>query len=104
MFHPISVLKIKELWIGQGTGPYDHVWGGTAVGIRGAFEVLTKVEELSIVNCIELFFATLGAIVDDGILLPRLQRLTAYVEYKDLDASALVRCARTRKVYSRWGR
>ena len=76
MFSPISVLKIKELWIGQGTGPYDHVWGGTAVGIRGAFEVLTKVEELSIANSMELFFCDVRS--DSGRRNSSSQIITAY--------------------------
>jgi len=92
-FSPISVSGIKELW----TGP----WKQTAAEIHGAFGVLTKVEDLTIVRCeTEPFFAKLGSTVDD-ILLLGLRRLTIYVGCWDLDVPALIQCAKARKENSR---
>jgi len=102
LFSPISVLQIRELWVGQRTEPgFDSKrgpWKKTVAGVRGAFEVLTKVEGLTIVSCeTEPFFATLGATVGDGVLLPGLQRLTVYDGCGDLDVPALTRCAKARR-------
>ena len=93
-------MQIRELWIGQRHESYDkpRPWEQTVAGVHGAFEVLTKVEDLTIVSCeTEPFFATLGATVDGGILLPRLQSLTVYVGCGDLKVSSLIRCTKSRK-------
>ena len=100
-FSPISALQIRELWVGWGTKSYfgskPGPWKQTAAGVRGAFKVLTKVEDLTIVSCeTKPFFATLGATAD-GVLLPRLQRLTVYVGRGNLNVSALTRCMKARK-------
>jgi len=101
-FSPISVLQIRELWIGHENDRNYEPWEQTAAGIRGAFEALTKVEDLTIVNCeTEPFFATLGATVDGGILLPRLQSLTIYVGCGDLHILTLIQCAKARKEHFR---
>ena len=99
-FSPISVSEIRELWVGHrdrsSTSP--RPWEQTPAGVRGAFGVLTKVEDLTIVNCDTMpFFSTLGATVDGGVLLPRLRKLTIYVGRGDLDVSALIQCAEARK-------
>ena len=106
-FSPISVTEVKELWVGRyHTSCYDDfskAWKTADGGIHGAFEVLMGVEDLTIVNCeTKPFFSTLGATVDDGtILLPRLRRLTAYVEHhRDIDIQALVQCVKARKEHS----
>jgi len=105
-FSPISALEIRELWVRRDTNPYlddsSEPWKQTTSGVHGAFEVLTKVEDLTIVNCeIGPFFATLDRATDGGILLPRLRRLTIYVGSGDLDASVLVQCAKAREGHSR---
>jgi len=104
-FSPISVLQIRGLWVGQRTESWynskPRPWKQTAGGVHSAFEVLTKVEDLTIVSCeTEPFFATLGATVDGGVLLPGLQRLTVYVGCGDLNVSALTRCVETRGEHS----
>ena len=104
-FSPISVSEVRELWVGQPGGSYSQAsqgpWKQTTAGVRGVFEVLTKVEDLTFVSCeTEPFFAILGAAVDDGLLLPGLRRLTIYVGYVDLNASALMQCAKARKEHS----
>ena len=95
-FSPISVSQIRELWVGRGTSGFQNKWNQTTVGVRGAFEVLTKVEDLTIVGCeTKLIFTTLQeATVDGGFLLPGLKRLTIYVGFEVLDVSALVQCAK----------
>jgi len=52
-FSPISVSQIRELWVGQKAywGSKDWTWRQTATGVHGVFGVLTKVEDLTIVNC-----------------------------------------------------
>ena len=109
-FSPISILQITELWVGQKTEscPRDYPrdkstpWKQAVPGVRGAFEVLTKVECLTIVSCeTEPFFTTLGATVNGGVLLPRLQRLTIYVGCGDLDVPVLIRSAKSRKKHFR---
>ena len=63
----------------------------TAAGLRGASEVLTDVEGLTIVCCkMEPFLQTLGETVGGRILLPGLQKLTVYVGCGDMDVSALI--------------
>ena len=104
-FSPISVLQIRELWVGQTAGDAffgpDKPWKQTTAGVCGAFTVLTEVEDLTIVSCeTKLFFTTLGMTVDSGMLLPRLRRLTVYVGFWDLDVSTLIRCAKARKGHS----
>ena len=100
-FSPVSVLQIKELWIGRNYGSMmEGPWGQTADRVHGVFEVLTKVEDLTIVHCeMEPFFATLGAAVNGGILLPRLQSLAISVRGGDLHDPSLVQCAKARKEY-----
>jgi len=105
-FSPISALEIRELWVGQNTessfGGGPEPWKQTASGVRSAFEVLTKVEELTVVSCeTEPIFSMLNTATDDGVLLPRLRRLTIYVGCGDLDVLALVRCSKARKEYFR---
>jgi len=106
-FSPISVSEITELWIGRSRiESYPHpscaYWRQTPAGTHGAFGVLKKVEDLTIVNCeTEHFFTMLGSTVDDSILLLGLQRLTVYVWYTVLDVPALIRCAKARKEHSR---
>jgi len=101
-FSPISTLEIRELWVGQNTkssfGGGPKHWKQTASGVRSAFEVLTKVEELTIVGCeTKPIFAMLETATDEGVLLPRLRRLSIYVGCGDLDIPALVRCSKARK-------
>ena len=105
-FAPISVLEITDLWVGQKTGPHSVIspqpWKQTAAGVHGAFRVLTKVEDLTIVGCeTEPFFSTLGATVDEDNLLPGLQRLTVCIGCEDLAVSALIQRAKARKEHSR---
>jgi len=93
---PISILEVRELWVGQSAR--GSPWDQTTTGVCSAFRVLKKVEDLTIVNCeTEPFFAALGAPADVGVLLPGLRRLTIHVGRGDLDPSALVRCAKARK-------
>ena len=105
-FSPIPVLEIRELWVGQSTashfGGTPEPWKQTAAGVRGAFGMLTKVEDLTIISCeTGPIFATLDATVDDTLLLPRLRRLTIHVGCGNLDVAALVQCTKTRKERSR---
>ena len=105
-FSPISVLQIRELWIGQRTvdrfSNRRTSWRQTAAGLRGALGVLTDVEGLTVVYCdIEPFLETLGETVDDGLLLPALQRLTFYVGRADIDVPALIQCTKARKKHFR---
>jgi len=105
LFSPISTSEIRELWVGQRTefyfGDSKDPWKQTIAGVRGVFEVLTKVEDLTVVNCeTEPFFATLGAALDDG-LVPGLRSLTIYVGCGDLNTPALMQCAKARKEHSR---
>ena len=101
-FSPISISQIRELWVGQSTPPgffsSSGPWKQTTPRVRGAFKVLTSVEDLTIVSCVtKPFFTTLGGPVNDGVLLPKLQSLTIYVGCGDLDTPALIRCAKARK-------
>jgi len=105
-FSPISISEIRELWVGQPVESHSRAsqrpWKQTTAGVRGVFEVLTKLEDLTVVNCeTEPFFAILGAAVDDGLLLHGLRRLTIYVGCGDLNAPALMQCAKARKEHSR---
>lgn len=103
-FAPISVSGIRELWVGSTTESHfgRKPWGQTPARVRGAFEALTKVEDLIIVSCeAEPFFAALDAATGDPILLPNLWRLTVYVGCGDLDVPALTQCAKARKERSR---
>ena len=105
-FSPISVSEIKELLVGARTesffGTRRRPWRQTVARVRGAFAVLTKVEDLTIVSCdTDPFFATLGATADNAVLLPGLRRLTIYVGCGDLDVSALIQCAKRRVEHSR---
>ena len=100
-FSPISVTEIRELVVGARAesrfSTRRRPWKQTVARVRGAFTVLTKVEDLTIVTCDTApFFAALGAAVDDAVLLPRLRRFMIYVGCGDLDVSALVQCARER--------
>ena len=104
-FSPISALDIKELWVGQKTTrPYTEtrVWNPTAAEISGAFGVLTKVEDLTIVGGkIGPFFSALVAAADDRVPLPRLRKLTVFVGKYPFVVSVLIQCAKTRKKHSR---
>ena len=103
-FSPIPVLGIRELWVGQrgDSTRRPSSWRQTTGGVLGAFKVLSKVEDLTIVRCeMEAFFTMLGSTTDDGILLPGLRRLTIYVGVGDLNVGALVQCAKARKEYFR---
>lgn len=105
-FSPISVSEIKELLVGARTesffGTRRRPWRQTVARVRGAFAVLTKVGDLTIVSCdTDPFFATLGATADNAVLLPGLRRLTIYVGCGDLDVSALIQCAKRRVEHSR---
>ena len=87
-FAPISISGIKELWVGSTTESYFGriPWKQSAAGVRGAFEVLTKVEDLTIVSCeTEPIFTTLDVKIGNTALLPGLRRLTIYVGCGDLD-------------------
>ena len=102
-FSPISVLDIRELWVGGETSS-GQPWKPASADIRGAFGVLTKVEDLTIVGCDTTQFSTaLGVNIttDSGILLPELRRLTIYIGSGDLDVHALVLCVKARKENSR---
>ena len=105
-FSPISVSQIRELWVGQRTATFSRVakkpWKQTTARVRGAFEVLTEVEDLTIVSCeTKPFFTTLGGTVNDEVLLPKLQTITIYIGCGDLDILALIRCAKARKKHMR---
>jgi hypothetical protein len=100
-FSPISVSGVRKLLVGMKTESYfgtrRRLWKQTAARVRGAFEVLTKVEDLTIVSCEMVpFFAALGATVDGATLLPGLRKLTIYIGCGDLKVSALIECARAR--------
>ena len=105
-FSPISVSEIRELLVGTNAESYFGArrkpWTPDAARVRGAFTVLKKVEDLTILGCKTApFFVTLGATVDNRLLLPGLRRLTIYVGYGDLDLPALIRCAKARLERSR---
>ena len=102
-FSPITLSGIRELWVGATELFSDcTTWKQTAAGAHGAFEVLTKVEDLTVFNCdIEPIFATLGTRIGDVVLLPGLRRLTIYVGRGGLGISALIQCAKARKEHSR---
>jgi len=53
-FSPVSLSGIKELWVGQRAKSLFEAnlpWMQTVPGVHGAFGVLTKVEDLTIVSC-----------------------------------------------------
>ena len=105
-FFPVSVLQIRELWIGGRTRSRFNSgripWEQTVAGLRGAFGVLTSVECLTIACCkTGPYFQALGAAVDGGILLPGSQKLTAYVWCGNMDVSALTQCTKARKEHFR---
>ena len=103
-FSPTPASGIRVLSVGARVelGNGRKAWEQTTAQVRGAFGVLMKVEDLTIVNCkTEPFFAALGATTDDPIPLPGLRKLTVYVGYGDLDASTLVQCAEARFGHSR---
>ena len=102
---PISISEIEELLVGNKNKLSSGVhkpWEQTAIRVRGAFEVLTQVEDLTIVNCeTGPFFAALGSTADSNVLLPELRRLTIYVGSGYLDVAALIQCAGARFEHSR---
>ena len=105
-FAPISLLEVRELWVGSSDtdplGTDRSPWGQTAIGVRGVFRALRKVEDLTIVSCqTKPFFSTLRTAADDRTLLLGLRRLTIFVGCGDLDVLALIRCAKARKEHSR---
>jgi hypothetical protein len=100
-FSPIPISEIRELLVGKRTQKYSSTrrrpWGQTAARVHGAFGVLTKVEDLTIVSCeMAPFFAALGTTADGAAPLPGLRKLTTYVGCGNLDISALIQCARAR--------
>jgi hypothetical protein len=96
-FSPISISEIRELLVGKRPGARSGPWEQTAARVHGAFGVLTKVEDLTVVSCeMAPFFTTLGTTVDGAAPLPGLRKLTIYVRCGDLDISALIQCARAR--------
>ena len=98
---PVFVLDIRELLVGQNTTA-GSPWKQTVAGARGAFSVLTKVEDLTIVNCeTGPLFAALGVAKDGRMFLPELQRLTIYVGLGNVKVLALIRCAEARKERSK---
>ena len=100
----ISVSEIRELSVGMEVDPHGirRPWKQAAGRVRGAFEVLKKVEDLSIVNCeVGPFFAALGSTADGNVLLPELRRLTIYIGREDLDVGALIQCSGVRFDHSR---
>jgi len=102
-FSPISVSQITELWVGQRTENFarKRPWNQDAARVRGAFEVLTRVQDLTIVSCeTNPFFTTLGGTANDQVLLPKLQTVTIYVGCGDLDVLTLIQCAKARKEHS----
>jgi hypothetical protein len=103
-FSPISVLQIRDLWVGQRTERSfgaPRLWDQTNAGVCSAFKVLTRVEELTIVSCeTKPFLVTLGTTADNRILLPGLRTLTIYVACGDLDIPTLIQCAKLRKEHS----
>lgn len=50
-FSPVSVLDIRELWVGQSGNSARDYWRQAVDQVLGAFRVSTKVEDLSIVCC-----------------------------------------------------
>jgi len=95
---PISALEIRELWVGQDGADIHRPLGQTPAGVRDALGVLMKVEDLNIVNCeTGPFFLALGVVSNDGIILPRLRKLTIYVGRNDLDIPTLIQSMRARK-------
>ena len=101
-FSPISISKVNELWVGASTEyRFGRIpWKQTAVGLRGAFEALKKVEDLTIVGCeTGPIFAVLDVTMGAVVLLSGLRRLTIHVGWGDLDVSGLIRSAKTRKEY-----
>ena len=101
-FSPISTSEIRELWVGAHAEFGSDIWGQTAARVRGAFGVLPKVEDLTIVNCeTGPFFTALGGTTNGPILLPELRGLTIYARCGDLDVSGLIRCAEARLERSR---
>jgi hypothetical protein len=101
-FSPIKALQITELWVGKSADGHFYArrtpWKQTVDGVIRAFKVLTKVEDLTIVGCeTEALFPTLGPTAEEGILLPRLRKLTVYVAWGDFKILALIRSMSARK-------
>ena len=85
---------------------WSSPWRPSVTGIRGVFEFLTRVEDLTIIDCNTRPFSTalgMTAAIDagGGILLPALRRLTIYAVCGDFDIPDLIRCAKARKKHSR---
>ena len=102
-FSPISVSGVRELWIGAGAEFRfgRKPWKQTTADLRGAFEVLVEVEDLTIVSCeTRPIFAVLCVPMGDTVLLPGLRRLTIYVGWGDLDVSTLIQALKIRRKYS----
>jgi len=103
-FSPISISQIRELWVGG--SPFfstsNTPWKLTAAGVHGAFEVLTAVEDLTLVSCeTKPVLTTLLVKANGEISLHGLKRLTIYVGFGDLDVSALIQCIKARKGHFR---
>jgi len=104
LFSPISVSRIRELWVGG--QPFlataNTPWKLTTAGVRGAFEVLAAVEDLTLVSCETKPVLTALLVKANGeVLLPGLKRFTIYVGFGELDVSALIRCIKARKEHFR---
>ena len=85
---------------------WSSPWRPSVTGIRGVFVFLTRMEDLTIVDCDTRPFSTALGVTTaidtgGGILLPALRRLTIYVACGDLDIPDLIRCAKARKKHSR---
>ena len=101
LLSPISVLQIRELWVGQDAFGSGRPLGQTPAGVHDALWVLMEVENLNIVNYETVqIFSALGVTSDDDIILPKLRKLTIYVGSKDLDIQALTQCMSARKEWS----
>ena len=103
--YPIPVSEIRELLVGtqaKYSGGTRKPWKQSADRVCGAFEMLKKVEDLTIVNCeAGPFFAALGSTADGIIIHSDLRRLKIYVGRGHLDIPALTQCAEARFENSR---
>ena len=103
-FSPISVSGIRELWVGAGDeSRFGRIpWGQTSASLRGAFETLTEVEDLTIVSCeTGPVFSALCVTMGGTLLLPRLRRVTIYEGCGGLNFGPLTQSAIARKQLSR---
>ena len=103
-FTPISVLEIRELWVAQKAADRFgsiRCWNPSVAGIYSAFGTLMKVEDLTIVSSrMTPFYSALAAVADNHVPLPKLRRLTVFLGQRNLNVSAFIQCAKTRKEHS----